>query len=105
MQHLQQLKAFDSSAGRDVEEMVALLVLANGMILIFEKLGETPEWLKDKRNELEAAIESSLRDENIRQLREVQAQREALKSREQKSQDLAEKEERLKKKLGLAQPG
>lgn len=98
MQPLQALKSFDA-ANHSVEEMVFLLATATSMEQGYEKFGEAPEWLLEQKAALEKAIEAAQRDDLERQLKEVQAKREALKSAEDKRQDLADKEKRLLAKL------
>lgn len=98
MQQLQQLKSFDAS-NHNVEEMVCLLALAMGMIAVYEASGEVPEWLGDQRAALTKAIEAAQRDELERQLKEITARQEALKTADEKRGELREKEARIRAKL------
>lgn len=98
MQQLQQLKSFDASQ-HNVEEMICLLALANGMIGVYTRFGEIPDWLGEQRDALEKAIELATRDELERQLKETEGRIEALKTADEKRGDLKEKAARLKAKL------
>lgn len=98
MQQLQQLKGFDPTQ-HNVEEMICLLALANGMIGVYIKFGEVPDWLTEKRDSLEKSVENATRDELERQLKETEGRIEALKSADDKRSDLKDKAARLKAKL------
>lgn len=106
MNVLQQLKSFDPQA-HTVDEMVCLLATANGMAEIYETqlAGEQPEWLIERRSQLEKELDSRYRDELERQLKEVQARQEALKSQEEKRHDLKDKEARLRERLDRVKAG
>lgn len=98
MQPLQQLKSFDP-AGYSVEEMVLLLCTAQAMIAAFKTLGEVPEWLTDAEKSLRKEIDMRMRDELERQLKEVTAREEALKTKEEQRSEMAEKRKRLEARL------
>lgn len=99
MHTLQELKSF-SPEGHSLDELAFLLATANSMAQVYaERGGEVPEWLSDARHGLEKEIDSRQRDELERQLKEVQARKEVLKTKEEQRADLDAKEKRLLARL------
>lgn len=102
---VQQLKGF-APEQHSVDDMVCLLAQARQLRQTYSDVtgGEVPEWLTEAEQSLGKAIDTQYRDELMRQLKEVEGRREALKSAEEKRHDLADKEARLRQRLGLSKP-
>lgn len=104
MQALQQLKSFDP-AGYSIEEMVLLLGTANLMTSTFLSVGaEVPEWLKDANKALSKEIETRSRDMLEKELKELTAREEALKTKEEQRKELEAKRKRIEQRLNGAIP-
>lgn len=103
MHTLAQLKSFDPSNDNSLEDMVFLLSSAIALGVTYEHLGmEVPEWVTEASQRLKKEIETRSRDALERELKEIEGREEALKSNEQKRNDLASKRERIKAKLAKA---
>lgn len=63
-----------------------------------------PDWLKDVNATLSGNIASRQRDARLKRLREIQAERVSLLSRDEKRAALANEEEQLQRQLGIAEP-
>lgn len=85
----------------DVDEMVALWAFGSTMIKAYvDHAMENPEWLEVNMAELEKEIRARSRDNLERALKETNAQLDALRTAQEKREDLKLRQERLKAKLG-----
>lgn len=85
----------------DVEEMVVLLVFAEGMKLKYQELEiDVPEWLSDKISAITKEVEARNHDSILAKIRSAESRLEAMKPAEQKRVELSKEIKRLKALAG-----
>jgi hypothetical protein len=84
----------------DVDEAVALATFGDQLIAGYTGRSlEVPQWLVDNTRELNREIKNRHKDNLEKALRETELQLDALKSRDEKREDLKAKADRLKAAL------
>ncbi len=100
MQLIQMLKGFNAD-GLDMDEAICLLSIARGMHKTYEeKAVEPPEWLNDAHSALDKEVSRRYRDSLERELKDIEAREEQLKTASEKREDLAAKKARITAALG-----
>lgn len=100
MHVIQQLRSFDPQSGVSIEEMILLATTAEQIAAGYSSRAmEVPEWLEDKLGALEREIETRSRDALLRELKEIEAREEALKTSQERRSELALKKARIQERL------
>lgn len=97
---LKELRNFDADR-TDLDEMVALSTFGRSMKVEYERLAmPIPEWIEDRTRTLDSEIRSQRRDALEKKVKELQSRKDALKTAEQKRQDVDAELEKVKAALG-----
>ena len=86
----------------DTDEAVLLYAASQQLVQTYSGFSlPTPVWLTDAAGALKKEIQSRREDELQRRLKSIKAQREQLKTADEKRKDLAAEEEAILQQLGL----
>jgi hypothetical protein len=97
---LKELRGLDVER-TDLDEMVALSTFGLSMKVEYERLTiPVPEWLETRLGELDRTIRSQRREALEKKVKELEARKDALKTAEQKRQDVDAELAKVKAALG-----
>lgn len=102
MNALQQLKSYDPTTLTSIEELVLMAATADALLSGYHMRAiEPPEWVSEKKAQLDREISDRTREANLKALRELEAAEDALKTASEKRAEIARKKARLVQSLGL----
>lgn len=97
---LEDLMNFDRDA-TDLDDMVSLFAFGKSLLKTYEELElEAPEKIRDNMGVIENEIRAKSRDNLERAEREIARELEGLKTKEEKKNELLERQARVRAKLG-----
>lgn len=100
MQMLRDLRGLDPD-GADLDEIIALSAFGRSLKVEYDRnVIPTPDWLDDRLDNLERAARLLRQDALEKKLKELQSRKEALKTAEQKRQDVDAELEKVRAALG-----
>ena len=103
MPNLERLKGLNVDKLLNLDECVAAYVDATQMACGFEELGmDNPDWLNKSTDIIKAEIDRRTREDNMRMLKEVEAELEGLRTHGERRSAAQDRLAQLQKALGVS---